>query len=88
MLTQLQNDAHVAYAEPNDLVFFPHNRQLKEKPKRAQPSPKDTTPRGIKMAIGYNDGCDDPRRFDTSTTYNPDPCSIKVGIIDSGIDIG
>jgi hypothetical protein len=87
-LTQLQNDALVAYVEPNDLVFFPHNRQQKQKQKRAQPTQRETTPKGIKMAIGHNDGFADPRQFDASTTYNPDSCSVKVGIIDSGLDIG
>jgi hypothetical protein len=102
MLTQLQNDALVAYIEPNDMVFFPHNRQQnlqkqkkqhrqKNKQERRQPVQKETTPNGIKMAVGYNHGYEDPRRFDASTTYTyttDTECSIKVGIIDSGLDIG
>jgi hypothetical protein len=94
----------VAYVEPNDMVFFPHNRQEQNRqkqysqqqqqqpnrqPSRRQPISKDTTPNGIKMAIGSNDGYGDPRRFDASTVYNTDKeCSIKVGIVDSGLDVG
>jgi hypothetical protein len=104
MLSHLQNDALVAYVEPNDIVFVPHNgrqqnrqsqnsnRQQQRKNKvnsRREPISQETTPNGIKLAIGNNDGFADPRRFDTSTIYNTDTeCSIKVGIIDSGLDVG